>query len=47
MRIDRAFLQKIYTGSSLPSVRAGMYDGCIACHGRPSGEVAVDKVQAR
>jgi hypothetical protein len=46
MRIDRAFLQKIHMGWSLPSARAGMYDECIACHS-PSGEIAVDKVQAR
>ena len=46
MRIDRAFLQKIYAGSSLPSVRAGMYDEYVVCH-VPSGEVAVGKVQAR
>lgn len=46
MRTDRAFLQKIYAGSSLSTVRAGMYDECIVCH-VPSGEVAVDKVQTR
>ena len=46
MRIDRAFLQKIYAGSSLPSVWADMYDEYVICRG-PSGEVAVDKVQAR
>ena len=46
MRINGTVVQKIHTGLSLPSVRAGRLYECMVCHS-PSGEVTAGKVHAR